>query len=62
VNVKEETEVAHSGHSSGSGYVKTEDIQEMNASTNPDVPIQDNSSENNKEEDCEPPVHTDIFF
>ena len=61
MNVKEDTEVAHSGHSSGSGYNRTKEIQEMDASRNADEPIQDNSSESDKEEDREPPVHTDIF-
>ena len=62
MKVKEDIEVAHSGHSSGSGYVKTAEIQERNASKNADEPIQNNSSESDKEEDREdPPVHTDIF-
>jgi len=58
VNAEEDTEVVHSGH--GSGYVKNEEIEEMDASKNAKDPIQDinNCSESN-EEDREPPVHTD---
>ena len=42
MNVKEDTgiEVAHSGHSSGSGYVKNEEIAYMDASKNAEEPIQ----------------------
>ena len=61
MNVKEDTEVAHSGHSSGSGYNKTKEIQEMDASRNADEPIQDNSLESDEEDDREPIVHTDVI-
>ena len=57
VNVKEDTEVVHSGH--GSSYVKNEEIEETNASNNAKDPIQaiNNRSESD-EEDCQPPAHT----
>ena len=61
MNVKEDTEVAHSGHSSGSGYNRTKEIQEMDASRNADEPIQDNSLESDEEDDREPIVHTDVI-
>jgi len=58
VNVEVDTEVVHSGH--GSGYVKNEEIEEMDASKNAEDTVQDinNLSESDKE-DREPPIHND---
>jgi hypothetical protein len=62
VNVKEGTEVVPLEHGSGTGFVKNEEIEEMDASNAADEPIQDVmnncSAESEKEEDREPPVHT----
>jgi len=58
VNVEEDTEVVHSGHSSG--YVKIKEIEETDASKNAEDPIQDvNNRSESYEEDREPPGHTD---
>ena len=62
MNVKEGTEVVPLEHGSGTGFVKNEEIEEMDASNAADEPIQDVmnncSAESEKEEDREPPVHT----
>ena len=62
MNVKEDTEVVvPSDHGRDHGYViKTEEIEDTDASKDADEPIQDNSSEND-DEYREPPVHTETF-
>jgi hypothetical protein len=66
VNVKEGTEVVPLEHGSGTGFVKNEEIEEMDASNAADEPIQDVmnncSAESDKEEDRESPVHTTNTF
>ena len=52
MNVKEGTEVVPLEHGSGTGFVKNEEIEEMDAS-NAEDPTQDNSTESD-EEDNEP--------
>ena len=41
--------------------IKTEDIEDLDASKNGEEPIIENGSESDKEEDREPSVHTDTF-